>query len=111
MKIISLNFEIVRATSAIAEFIVRVELDGPPRDCKVSGRAVGPKCSGISTVEVAYPMSVANASDTAVSLRCVIPEPNLWTPERRFTYEVSAALRVNGDLVDSITIEIAIKSR
>ena len=89
MKIVSLNFETVRATPTIAEFTVRVELDGPARGCEVIGRAIGPKCPGISTVEVAYPMTVAGVSDTAVSLRCAIPEPNLWRPDAPFTYTVA----------------------
>ena len=99
------------ATPAGAEFSVRVELDGPGSGCEISGRAVGPNCPGISTVEVAYPMTVAGASDTTVSLRCAIPEPNLWRPDVRFTYAVSVSLKVNGELVDSRVNEIALKSR
>lgn len=111
MTIASLNFEVIRATPAVAEFLVHVELTGLSGECEVSGRVVGPKCAGISTVEVAYPLTRMARNDRVVSLRCAIPEPNLWAPESRFTYEVSIALHVNGDLVDSRTSEIALRSR
>lgn len=101
MKIVSLNFEIIRATSAVAEFAVRVELDGPAADFDVTGRAVGPHCEGASTVEVAYPMRLLERSDTAASLCCVIPEPNLWKQETPFTYTVSIELTINGEILDS----------
>jgi hypothetical protein len=111
MKIVSLKFEVVRTTPAIAEFVVHVELDRAAGDYEVTGRAVGPKCSGISTVEVPYPLTRIAASDRVVSLRCTIPEPNLWKPDARFTYNVSIGLKANGNLVDSRTSEIALKAR
>lgn len=109
MKIVSLNFEIIRATSAVAEFVVRVELDGPAAGCTVTGRAVGPRGEGFSTVEVAYPVRVLEMSDTAVSLRCVIPEPNLWKPEMPFTYAVTFELKMNGEVMDSRETMLALR--
>ncbi len=88
---------------------MRVDLDGPASGCDVTGRAVGPNCPGISTVEVVYPMTVTERSDTAVSLRCAIPEPNLWKPEARFTYAVTVTLKVNGELADSRGSVIALR--
>lgn len=100
MKIASLNFEIVRATFAVAEFVVRVNLDGPAEDCAVEGVAMGPKCPGISTVELSYPMTVAEVSDTAVTLRCVILEPNLWSAEAPFRYSWSITVEQEGEPMD-----------
>jgi hypothetical protein len=111
MKILSLNFEIVRATPNVAEFLVRVELDSPTAGCEVTGRAVGPRCEEISTVEVAYPMTVTGVSDTAVTLRCVIPEPNLWTPDAPFIYAVMVELRVKGNAADARGGTVALRGR
>ncbi len=109
MKIASLDFEIIRATPAIAEFLVRVHLDDPRRECEVTGRVVGPHCPGISTVEVAYPMTVLNRSVSSASLRCVIPEPNLWKPDAPFAYAVSVEVRVNGEVTDTRDSVLALR--
>ena|SRR5437868_5523971 len=101
MKIVSLDIEPGRASQASAEFTIRVNLDGPAAGCAVSGRVVGPKCKGVSTVEVAYPLRVIGVSDTAVSLKCVIPEPSLWTPERPFVYAWSVEVEAGGEVTDA----------
>ena len=101
MKIVKITPEPVRCTQAAAEVLFRVELSGPASGCEVSGRAVGPRCQGVSTVEVAYPFTVAEARDNVVSLRCVIPEPNLWSRETPFGYATSFEVRVGGELTDS----------
>jgi hypothetical protein len=111
MKIVSVDFEIVRATPAVAEFVARVELDGPAAECELAGHAVGPRCAGISTVEVSYPMTVAGAHGAAVILRCVIPEPNLWAVERPNTYRVVIELRLDGRVVDERGIFLALRGR
>ena len=101
MRIASLDFEIVRATPAVAEFLVRVHLDQPGVRCDVTGRTVGPRCPGTSTIEVSYSMMVVETGDGAASLRCVIPEPSLWTPGSPFEYIVSITLTNDDELVDS----------
>lgn len=75
-RIVSVTVTPVRVSPAAAELLVRVELDGPATGVEVRGRLVGPRQEGVSTVEVAYPLRVAEVSDTTVSLRGVIPEPN-----------------------------------
>ena len=57
MKMVAVNFEIVRATSAVAEFLVHVELDGPVEEYAVTGHSVGPQCPVASTIEVSYPLT------------------------------------------------------
>jgi beta-galactosidase/beta-glucuronidase len=101
MKVATLDFEIIRATPAVAEFLVHVRIDSPVMGYEVVGRAVGPRCPGVSTVEVAYAMTMRGASDTTATLRCMIPEPNMWTPEMPFTYAVTVGLFVNGEFVDT----------
>jgi hypothetical protein len=110
MKIVSLDFEIVRATQTVAEFLARVELDGPAEGCGIAGRAVGPRCPGVSTVEVAYPMAVEDRTASAVTLRCAIPEPNLWTPRSPFEYAVSVTLKLGDELVDSRSGTVRLRS-
>jgi hypothetical protein len=100
VKIVSLNFEILRATPTVAEFVVRVNLDGPAAGCVVEGVAMGPKCPGIATVELSYPMTVAGVSDTAVSLRCVILEPNLWSADAPFRYSWSITAEKEDEPMD-----------
>ncbi len=101
MKILSIRMEPVRCSQAAAEILIHIELSGPAAECEVRGRAVGPRCATISTVEVVYPFTVAKLSDNALSLRCVIPEPNLWSREAPFGYATSFEVRVNGTLTDS----------
>jgi beta-galactosidase/beta-glucuronidase len=111
MRIVSLNFDVVRATPAVAEFLARVELEVPLAGREVTGRAAGPRCPGVSTVEVNYPMTMADAGGTAVTLRCVIPEPNLWTAEGPFSYEVVVELRANGARLDARSGVVAFRGR
>jgi glycosyl hydrolase family 2 len=110
MRIVALNYEIVRATPAVAEFIVHIELDGPSAGCEVAGHAVGPQCPDVSTVEVTYSMSRATLADCRATLRCVIPEPNLWTPDAPFTYGVVVEVRLDGKPVDARSGIIAFRT-
>jgi len=109
MKITGLTFEIVRATTAVAEFLVRVELDIPAEGSEISGRAVGPRCPGVSTVEVVYLMTRVGRGGNEVALGCVIPEPNLWKPAMPFTYGVRVEMRAHGVVVDSRDSMLALK--
>ena len=111
MKIVATNIDIVRATPAVAEFIVRVELDEPPVGCSVAGRAVGPRCERYSTVEVEYPLKPIGASGASMSLRCAIPEPNLWSPESPFTYAVTIEVLEGKAVVDSRVVVLALRNR
>jgi hypothetical protein len=83
-----ITVEPVHITPAGAELIVRVSLDEPTTGAEVRGTLVGPRCEGISTVEVAYPLRPASGTGGAIStLRALIPEPNLWSPTARFRYD------------------------
>ncbi len=109
MKIDTIAFELIRSTPSVAEFLIRVELDGPADGCEVTGRAIGPRCAGTSTVEVAYPLVAAGLSGKVVSLRCVIPEPNLWTPNGRFMYAITVEVHVNGEWTDARSATMAFR--
>src|SRR4051812_39075184 len=94
--------EPVRVSFAEAEVVVRVELDGPAAGAEVRGKLVGPMCPGVSTVEVAYPLRPV-PGDSGLSLRAVVPEPNLWTPAAPFRYEARVELWADGARVDAAT--------
>ena len=108
MKIVSIRTQPVRCTQAAAEILFHVELSGPASKCEVSGRAIGPRCETISTIEVAYPFTITDTRDNVVSLRCVIPEPNLWSREAPFSYATTFEVRVATALTDSRGESIAL---
>jgi len=101
MKIVSTSIEPGRGSQACVEFVIRVSLTGPPTECEVTGRVVGPQAKGFTTLEIAYTLVPVEASDNVVSLRCVIPEPTLWTRDAPFGYAWSVEVRVNGALTDT----------
>jgi hypothetical protein len=110
MRIISLDFEVVRATPTVAEFLAHVTLDEPAAGCEFAGRVVGPCCAGVSTVEVAYLMRVVEVGEKTATMRCVIPEPNLWTPEAPFTYAATVELMANDESLDARSSNVAIRA-
>jgi hypothetical protein len=111
MKIASLTTEIKRATTAVAQFLVRVVLDGPVSGCEIKGRLLGPRCPGITTIEIAYPLVPIEYSETTKTFIGVIPEPNLWTPEARFVYELAVEVWVEGKRTDTRTSALSIRDR
>ena len=56
-----------------------------PAGAEIRGRLVGPRCPGVSTIEVAYPLRPM--AERAGAVQVVIPEPSRWEPECPFTYE------------------------
>jgi len=93
----SLTVEPERVSPAEAVVVVRVGLDAPAAE--VRGRLVGPRCEGVSTVEVAYPLRPAGG-DTGPTLRAVIPEPNLWSPAAPFRYDGRVEVWADGRRVE-----------
>lgn len=101
MKIVSASVEPGRGSRACVEFAIRVTLSGEATGCEAVGRVVGPRAEGVTTVEAAYPLTATGTSDNAVSLKCVIPEPCLWTRDAPFAYAWWVAVRVGGVQTDS----------
>jgi hypothetical protein len=73
---------------------------------EILGRLVGPRCPGVSTVEVAYPLR----PEAPAVCRAVIPDPVFWTPERPCLYEGPVEFRRDGQLVGTITVTIGIRA-
>ncbi len=109
MTITAVRLECVHATPALAEFLIHLELADAGTDCAIVGVAHGPKCPGLSTVSLAYPMSVHTRSDHAVSLLVRIPEPNLWSQATPFTYTWSVSLARAGQPGEKRVGTIALK--
>jgi hypothetical protein len=82
----NLTVEPVRVSPTEAVLLVHAELDGPADGVELRGVLVGPRRPGVSTVEIAYPL-LPVGSDTGLSLRAVIPEPNLWSAAAPFRYD------------------------
>ncbi len=84
---------------------IRIQFDKLPEGVDVRGRLVGPRCPGVSTVEVAYPLRPLTELG---SYRVVIPEPNLWTPEHPCHYEGPAEFWRGGELVGKVAMSIGV---
>jgi hypothetical protein len=111
MRIVSISVEMTRADISVAQFLVRLELDGPVQGCEVKGSVIGPRCSGITTVEIAYPLAQVEARETTAMLKGVIPEPNLWSQEAPFQYEVNASVRAPDGQTARRTSTLALRGR
>jgi len=109
MKITSLTVEMVRADTAAAQFLVRVVLDGPLVGGEIKGRVVGPRCPEITTVEIAYPLVAIEATETSAQLKGVIPEPNFWSPEAQFVYDLTVEVWAECGQIDRRTSGIALR--
>jgi beta-galactosidase/beta-glucuronidase len=111
MIIASMSVEMVRADTAVAQFMVRITVDGRVEGCEIKGRVVGPRCKGISTVEIAFPLVIVEASESNAVLRGVIPEPNLWSTEAPFLYELKVEAWQGGRQTDTRTNMLALRDR
>jgi hypothetical protein len=85
---------------------VRILFDNLPPEVEVRGRLMGPRCPGVSTVEVAYRLRPLDASG---AYQVLIPEPNFWTPEHPFRYEGPVEFWRHEELVGQMTISVGLK--
>jgi hypothetical protein len=88
---------------------VRISFDKLPPDVEIRGRLMGPRCPGVSTVEVAYHLRPV-AADMPGTYQVLIPEPNFWAPEHPFRYEGPVEFWSDGVLVGQVTISIGLRS-
>jgi hypothetical protein len=89
---------------------VRIVFDNLPPDVEVRGRLMGPRCPGVSTVEVAYWLRPLDGIAVG-SYQVLIPEPNYWTPAHPFRYEGPVEFWRKGELVGQVTIALGLHSR
>ena len=99
------TLEVQELRLTAAEAVVWLQ-DVPERrseTTEVRGRFVGPRCSGRSTVEVAYPLrpvpgGARGSGDLA--MRVVIPEPSFWASQSPYQYEGTVELWDEGKRCD-----------
>jgi hypothetical protein len=89
--------------------LVRVELDGPADGVELRGTLVGPRCEGVSAVEVAYPLRPEPGEGLA--LRAAVPEPNLWSAAAPFRYDGRVEVWAGGARADSRAFAVELRSR
>jgi len=74
-------------------------------EVEVRGRLMGPRCPGVSTIEVAYPLRHVRGAEYQV----LIPEPNLWAPEHPFRYEGPVEFWRGGEAVGRINVSVGLR--
>jgi hypothetical protein len=102
-RISEVHVEIRRLDPVEAEALLLVVAEQTTPTTEVRGRVVGPRCAGVTTVEVAYPFRPSprqSADLPGLAARVVIPEPSLWKPETPFVYEVVVELWQDGQRCD-----------
>jgi hypothetical protein len=106
-RISQLDLQISRLDPVGAEIRITVMPSQPTPTTEVRGRIVGPRCTGVTTIEVAYPirpLAQRPVDLPGLAARVVIPEPSLWKPDTPFVYEVIVELWQNGLRCDRRTI-------
>jgi hypothetical protein len=88
---------------------IRIQFDGLPLGVEVRGRLMGPRCPGVSTVEVSYRLH-AMIGDASRTYQVLIPEPNFWAPEHPFRYEGPVEFWRDGVLVGKITVSVGLRA-
>jgi hypothetical protein len=104
-----------RVSPMEVELWVVVEADSTNTGTELRGRLVGPKCPGVETIQVAYPIRMmprpAGQPENAVVGRVIIPEPNLWTRETPFFYEGTVALWQDEVRCDESALTVSLKTQ
>jgi hypothetical protein len=85
---------------------LRIAFADLPAEVEIRGRLMGPRCPGISTVEVAYPLQRLSHG----VYRVLIPEPVYWTADRPCVYEGPAELRRQGEPPRIVTLSVGVRS-
>jgi hypothetical protein len=95
--------QVRRLSPAEAEVWLLIEAERVTPATEVRGRFVGPRCPGVTTVEVAYPLRPFPRPPEGVpplSRRVVIPDPSLWEPGQPFVYRAVVELWQDGECAD-----------
>jgi hypothetical protein len=107
------SLQLHRLSPAVAEVWAVVELEEVTPTTELRGKLVGPRCPGVSTIEVAYPFrSLArpiSQDPNTLKVQAVIPEPNLWTETTPFIYEGTVELWQQGERQDTARVSIGLK--
>lgn len=102
--------EVRRLTQCEAEVWVQVEAARLAPTTQLRGKLHGPRCPGVTTVEIAYPLLPARSAG-GLTARVLIDEPNLWTETTPFVYEGTVELWEDGRCCDTAPLTIGLKMR
>jgi hypothetical protein len=107
------SLQVRRLSLAEAEVWITAELETVTPTTELRGKLVGPRCPGVTTIEVAYPLlplpQPDGQSPNTVTARIVIPEPNLWTKEMPYFYEGTVELWQDGQCRDTARLSVGLK--
>ncbi|MBM3993169.1 MAG: hypothetical protein FJ303_03290 [Planctomycetes bacterium] len=84
---------------------VHIEFANLPTDVEVRGRVMGPRCPGVTTIEVAYPLQML----AHPVYRVLIPEPALWSADRPLVYDGPVEFLYDGKPVGKVRVAFGIK--
>jgi hypothetical protein len=98
-----------RWDAAEAELWITVVPEQLTPTTEVRGRLVGPRCPGVSTVEVAYPLRPLSRPPeglAGLTARVIIPDPLAWEPQSPFVYEGPVELWQDGQKCDQRPVRV-----
>jgi hypothetical protein len=98
-----------RWDAAEAELWITVTPEQLTPTTELRGRLVGPRCPGVSTVEVAYPLRPLPRSDdspAALTARVIIPDPLPGEMSRPYFYEGPVELWQDGQKCDEAPVRV-----
>ena len=107
----TITIDVVRLSVEVAELQIRAEFaEIPSADTELRGRLMGPRCPGMSTIEIAYALKPMTAESANFRLaRVVIPEPNLWMEKKPLTYWGPVEVWRDGEMVSTQQVEIGLR--
>jgi len=111
-RIRQVKTELQRLSAVEAELWILIDADGISVSTEVRGRFVGPRCPGISTIEVAYPLRPIPhppQNISQLSRRVNIPDPSLWEPDRPFVYHAVIELWQDGELCETAEFDYGLR--
>ena len=112
-RIRATTVEVPRLSAAEAEVWVTAELEAVTPTTELRGRLVGPRRAGFTTIVIAYPFRPPPRPSPrrahALTVRAVIPEPNLGTEEAPFVYEGAVELWQDGQRCDTAGVSVRLK--
>ena len=112
-RICKTEIEVRRLSAAHAEIWITVEPEALTPGTELRGKLTGPRCPGVTTVEIAYPLGPLprrhGEQANTLTVRALIPEPNLWTKTTPFTYNARLELWDNGACADVANLSVGLK--
>jgi hypothetical protein len=102
-KLLRVSAEVRKLSVAEADVLILIEAEAATPTTEVRGRMVGPRCPGMTTIEVPYPLldfPHRPESLPPLTRRVVIPDPTFWDEKRPYVYRVYVELWQDGQRVD-----------